>query len=389
MTAARKERKDKRYRKVFSEVYADDKFSQLSPMQPSGQSLFLYLLTGPHCTNLPGVIVSGRAGLAEALGWELDDFIRCFAEIEALGMALADWKRRVVWLPKAIEHNKPESPNVVKSWSAHWREVPQCELKDRAARAILSGLTAYGDVYADPFRAMADIDEADDQENVLLKGYREGFPKGYREGCGPTTNMDGSHPSGNQEQEQEQEQEEEPTPILKPDVVAPATPTAAPARLRDVLPVERARRPHALDEAPLTTRLTAESLAALDAFVARYPRKDTPPKLMTEVWLTLNPSPPLAERILDDLRARLSRGWPGKDTPITKVKSAANWIREEHWTTPLPEPAAGATPARASLEGRSVTGECEACGGEIKGIIRNSDTDYTPCASCAKKAKAS
>ncbi len=28
-------------------------------------------------------------------------------------MAEADWQARVVWLPHAIEHNEPESPNVV------------------------------------------------------------------------------------------------------------------------------------------------------------------------------------------------------------------------------------------------------------------------------------
>lgn len=357
-----------RYRKVFSEVYADDKFGELSPMQPSGQSLFLYLLTGPHCTSLPGVIVCGRAGLAEALGWSLEDFDRCFAELEQRAMVAADWKRRVIWLPNAIKHNRPENPNVVKSWAAHWREVPSCELKDRAARAILRGLEAYAEGLAAPFRALTGLSESE--------GLQEGLSKGFRKGLEEKEIQKLDRALSNQEQEQEQE-----TYTDKPDDVAPGGPAEAPARARPVLAPDRARRLHPLDEPP-TTRLSVESLALLDEFAALYPRKDTPRKLLHTVWLDVCPTPAQGERIVQDLRARLALGWPG-DTPTGKLKTAANWLREEHFTTPLPRPAPGIPPERASLEGREVEGECDGCNGFLRGVIRNGAPVYDPCPTCA------
>ena len=162
-----------RYSKVTRRLWTDEGFRRLSRPPPNGQTLWLRLLTGTELTNIPGLIFPAwPSGMAEALGWTKEGFLKAFAEVFREGMAEADWEAGLIWVPKAIRHNKPESPNVVKSWRMAWAECPECALK----------VTAY-----QSFRA-------------FLEGFGEAFLKAFEEGC--------ADPSRNQEQEQEQEQEQ-------------------------------------------------------------------------------------------------------------------------------------------------------------------------------------
>ncbi|MCE4343948.1 hypothetical protein ABQW67_19700 [Xanthomonas hortorum] len=63
-----------RYRKVEVRTWGDEKFRALSPMPPSGQGLWLYLITGPHTGPIPGLFRAGRAAMAEELEWEMEAF---------------------------------------------------------------------------------------------------------------------------------------------------------------------------------------------------------------------------------------------------------------------------------------------------------------------------
>lgn len=130
-----------RYRKVEVKTYGDEKFRRLTPLLPSGQALWLYLITGPHTTAIPGLFRAGRAGLAEEMGWTQEAFDKAFAEVFAEGMAKADWTHRVVWLPNSLKHNKPASPNVVKFWVAELELIPECELKREAVQRLEHGLS--------------------------------------------------------------------------------------------------------------------------------------------------------------------------------------------------------------------------------------------------------
>jgi len=80
-------------------------------------------------------------------------------------MVKADWKARFVWLPNAKFYNRPESPNVVKSWRIPWDEAPECPLKVKAYRE--------------------------------LKAFMEGFAKGFQEAFAKSC----AEPLANQEQE--------------------------------------------------------------------------------------------------------------------------------------------------------------------------------------------
>src|SRR5690606_20968879 len=75
-----------------------------------------------------------------------------------------------------IRYNKPQSPNVVKSWASHWDELPECELKIIAYHSIKAFLEDIGEAFAKAFN------------EVIKKPYEKTIP--------------------NQEQEQNQEQDQ-------------------------------------------------------------------------------------------------------------------------------------------------------------------------------------
>jgi hypothetical protein len=185
-----------RYRKIEVRTWADHKFRSLTPMQPSGQALWFFLLTGPHTSAIPGLFRAGRAALSEEIGWPLEAFDKAFGEVFAQGMAKADFSARLVWLPNAIKHNRPESPNVVKSWASEFDLLPECDLKDEAWHALKSAISELGEGFAKAF------DEA------FGKPSRKAYPK--------------ATPNQEQEQEQEQTNPQTPLPSELPEPAAPS-----------------------------------------------------------------------------------------------------------------------------------------------------------------------
>ncbi|MCE3269681.1 MAG: hypothetical protein K0S57_78 [Ramlibacter sp.] len=174
-----------RYRKVEVRTWGDAKFRALSPIPPCGQGLWLFLITGPHTGPIPGLFRAGRAAMAEELGWETKDFDEAFREAFEQGMVEADFKARVMWIPKAILHNKPESPNVVKSWAAEFNLIPECDLKWKAFEALKASIHALGEAYG------------------------EAFDKTFAKPSGKPSLNASAKTIPNQEQEQKQEQEQE------------------------------------------------------------------------------------------------------------------------------------------------------------------------------------
>ena len=178
-----------RYRKIEVRTWSDEKFRALSGIPPSGQGLWFFLLTGPHTTAIPGLFRAGRAAMAEELDWDQEAFDKAFQEVFEQGMAKADFKAKLVWLPKAVLHNKPESPNVVRSWRVELDLLPECDLKREAIEGIREALELVGHSYVEAFDEVISHKE---------KQPSKPSPK-------PSTKT-----SLNQEQEQEQEQKEEP-----------------------------------------------------------------------------------------------------------------------------------------------------------------------------------
>ncbi|MBU9147355.1 hypothetical protein KTD26_33265 [Burkholderia multivorans] len=168
-----------RFRKIEVRMWGDEKFRRLTPIPPCGQGLWIFLLTGPHTGPIPGLFRCGRAAMAEELDWDLEAFDEAFAEASREGIVKADWKAKVVWIPNAIKCNRPESPNVVRSWGAEWDLIPECDLKKEAYKTLQASICGLG----------------------------EGFSRAFFESFGKASSKPSAKTCANQEQEQEQEQE--------------------------------------------------------------------------------------------------------------------------------------------------------------------------------------
>lgn len=176
-TVRERDREKRRYRKVHVRMWNDEKFKALSCASPNGQTLWIYLLTGPHTTILPGLFQAGELQLAERLGWHINAFRRCFAEIADQGMAVAEWPAHLVWLPNGLEYGEPDNPNQAKGWGLALDELPECNLRTVDIQAIRRFLQPLG--------------------KGLLAAFENGLANGSR------------NPSVNQDQEQEQETDQE------------------------------------------------------------------------------------------------------------------------------------------------------------------------------------
>ncbi|WP_423396059.1 hypothetical protein [Burkholderia sp. LMG 21824] len=181
-----------RYRKVRPSMWGDQKFRELSIIAPSGQALWLYLLTGPHTSSIPGVQWISVLAMAEKLRWSSDDLRGCLAEISDLGMAQFDPDTGFLYLPHAIEYDPPSNPNVVRGWANAWAELPECDLKRAAYDALRAAVVERGESFEAAFdRAISKPGERP-KRNGSANGSGNGSPNGSGNGM------------ANQEQEQEQ-----------------------------------------------------------------------------------------------------------------------------------------------------------------------------------------
>lgn len=147
------------YRKVEIATWIDDRFRSLSAAQPNGQTLWLYLLTGPRTIALPGIVIGREAVLADDLGWTVEAFREAFGEASREALVEADWKAGLILLRRALfdgsgeprETSKPESPNVIRHWEKSWDMVPECGLKAEYLLQLKAFCEALGEAYAKAF----------------------------------------------------------------------------------------------------------------------------------------------------------------------------------------------------------------------------------------------
>jgi hypothetical protein len=165
-----------RYRKIDTRIWNDAKFNALSER---AKLAFFYALTHPNLTML-GAMRATVPGLAAELGMPPGAFAEAFREALAKGMAKHDEKSSFFWLPNFLRYNKPESPNVVKSWPDAFDLLPECAMKSEMfeqLKAFTEGMT---------------------------KGFNEAFAEAFPKPFAKT--MPNQEPEPEPEQEQEQEQ---------------------------------------------------------------------------------------------------------------------------------------------------------------------------------------
>ncbi len=169
-----------RYRTLDVRLWGDEKFRALSSLKSSGQALFLYLLTNPNTTSIPGLYRAGAAGMAEELHWTTEGFHEAFLEVMRQGLVEADFESRVIFISNAIKYNKPQSPNVIKSWASHWDEIPECDLKNTAYQKLKDFVYGMDKAFADAFakaikkpKHMTMPNQEQEQEQECLSSLQE------------------------------------------------------------------------------------------------------------------------------------------------------------------------------------------------------------------------
>ena len=172
-----------KYRKIDPRIWNDRKFRELSD---DGQLAFLFVLTHPHMTML-GAMRASISGLAEEKGWTVERMRKALGEAFQKALLKVDSEASFLWAANFLRYNKPESPNVVKSWESALNLLPECELKDQLIQQV--------------------------------KGFAEGLGKGFQEALPEAF----AKAMPNQEQEQEQEQEQKNTSCAEPSDDGPRT----------------------------------------------------------------------------------------------------------------------------------------------------------------------
>jgi hypothetical protein len=114
------------YRKIDPRLWDDERFVDLTTVQ---KLLWLYLLTGPHTTSLPGLWIVGIGELVDGLRLPDKAVREALSVLEGTGMLIHNPRVRLVRVPNAPKYNRPENARVLKAWFRLWQSIPDCQQK--------------------------------------------------------------------------------------------------------------------------------------------------------------------------------------------------------------------------------------------------------------------
>jgi len=109
-----------RYGKIQSQIWFDEKFIKLTPLQ---QRLFMYLLTCPH-GNLLGLFVLKKGYITEDLKYS-KDLRKDLDKVIEKGLIEYDFDTQIVWLKNYLKHNPITNPNQEKAAIKIISELPK------------------------------------------------------------------------------------------------------------------------------------------------------------------------------------------------------------------------------------------------------------------------
>ena len=139
-----------RYNEISQRTWNSQGFRGLSD---DAKLLWLFFLTGPIRTPLPGIYNIGAGGCLDYLRWEPKKFQDAWDELEGLGMAVADWDINVLYLPNWSQHNRPpNSSNVLKGRLKLLGNIPDCDLKALYISQLKNLCEELGETFEESFR---------------------------------------------------------------------------------------------------------------------------------------------------------------------------------------------------------------------------------------------
>jgi len=136
-----------RYRTIHCKVWNDDKF----PFLPDDVKLvFFHVLTSPMSTPF-GLFKASIGALADEMRWDSKRYANAFREALTKGFFKFDEKALLIFIPKYLKYNPPSNPNVLKSWSKLYSDLPDSPLKTVFYETLKALLEGYGEAFREAF----------------------------------------------------------------------------------------------------------------------------------------------------------------------------------------------------------------------------------------------
>lgn len=151
------------YRKIDPRLWDDERFVELTPIE---KLAWLYILTGPHTTSLPGLWIVGSGELVDGLRLPGKSIQASLEKLEGMGRLVLNPRLRLVRVPNAPRYNRPDNARVVKAWFKLWTDIPECQQKYDHLESIRAA------VFANP---TDDASEESGQTAPLVAQWRASF----------------------------------------------------------------------------------------------------------------------------------------------------------------------------------------------------------------------
>ena len=145
---------------ISEHIWGDLRFAELPDIE---RVLFLFIISGPHSSRLPGLWVIQSEDMAKRIGATVSHAVRAVRRLSESGLLSYNRNVEVVHVPGAIR--RPGNPRVLRAWFHAWLGIPACEQKREYVRGIYGQIgtdaealqTAWGHTFG---RYNSDLPEA-------------------------------------------------------------------------------------------------------------------------------------------------------------------------------------------------------------------------------------
>ncbi|ADQ41553.1 hypothetical protein Calkr_2085 [Caldicellulosiruptor acetigenus I77R1B] len=175
-----------RYTQIYSQIWYDEKFKQLSN---NAKLAFIYILSSPH-SNMAGYYRLPVAYISYDMQWEKETVLEALNELENYNMIAYDTKNEIVLVKNFLKYNLIQNTNQAKGILRHIKEIPKSHLLIELAESIKKYASNYLNVFEELFRTVESMKESllENPDNPLervSKGFKnpsqtvkEGFQNG-------------------------------------------------------------------------------------------------------------------------------------------------------------------------------------------------------------------
>ena len=108
------------YRAIYTKLWDDERVITLQPIE---KLVYLFILTGPHTTSVPGFYPLRAGQIAGHLDITRDEAETSLANLKRAG--LIDYDAVAIITPKFTKYHRPGNPNIAKGWAKILSTMPK------------------------------------------------------------------------------------------------------------------------------------------------------------------------------------------------------------------------------------------------------------------------